>query len=116
MLRRANSSSRAADASGEGGIGAGSGLTRDSVEDARLVLTDGTQTHITMHLIEGSKDQIKRMLMQSIDAFFELNVFMPGESIPNSDAQFGLRALNGMIGSWATQPLTIPATARHVLS
>src|SRR5438128_4923972 len=49
------------------------------------------------------------------DAFFELNVFMPGESIPNSDAQFGLRALNGMIGSWATQPLTIPATARHVL-
>ena len=31
------------------------------------------------------------------DALFELNVFMPGESIPNSDAQFGLRALNGMI-------------------
>src|SRR5438128_4061620 len=50
------------------------------------------------------------------DAFFELNVFMPGESIPNSDAQFGFRALNGMIGSWATQPLTIPATAPHVLS
>jgi len=51
------------------------------------------------------------------DALFELNCFMPGESIPNSDAQqFGLRALNGMIGSWATQPLTIPATARHVLA
>src|SRR6266550_4739213 len=50
------------------------------------------------------------------DAFFELNCFMSGESIPNSDAQFSLRALNGMIGSWATQPLTIPATARHVLS
>lgn len=49
------------------------------------------------------------------DAFYELNVFMPGESIPNRDAQFGLRALNGMIGSWATQPLTIPATARYVL-
>jgi hypothetical protein len=45
----------------------------DSVGDAALVLTDGTQSHITMHLIEGSKEQIKRMLMQSVDAFFELN-------------------------------------------
>src|SRR5438128_9485737 len=50
------------------------------------------------------------------DSFYELNVFMPGESIPNSDAQFGLRSLNGLIGSWATQSLTIPAVARPIMS
>lgn len=45
----------------------------DSVTDASLTLTDGTTSHITMHLIEGSKEQIKAMLLQSIDAFFELH-------------------------------------------
>ena len=46
------------------------------------------------------------------DAFAELNVFLPGESVPNGDAQFGLRSLNGLLGSWAQQHLTIPSTAR----
>jgi hypothetical protein len=45
----------------------------DAVDDAKLTLTDGTDSHITMHLIEGSKEQIKQMLLQSVDAFFELN-------------------------------------------
>lgn len=45
----------------------------DAVEDAGLLLTDGTRSHITMHLIEGSKEQIKQMLLQSVDAFFELH-------------------------------------------
>lgn len=44
----------------------------DSVSDASLTLTDGSSSHITMHLIEGSREQIKAMLLQSIDAFFEL--------------------------------------------
>ncbi len=48
------------------------------------------------------------------DALCELNVFMPGESIPNSDAQLGLRSLNGLLGSWAQQSLTIPVIARHI--
>ncbi len=48
------------------------------------------------------------------DALFELNVFLPGESIPNSDAQLGLRSLNGLLGSWAQQALTIPVIARHI--
>ncbi len=50
------------------------------------------------------------------DAFEELNVFQPGESIPDTDAQAGLRALNRLIGSWAQQSLTIPAQSRDVVS
>ncbi len=45
----------------------------DAVEDAPLTLTDGTKTHITMHLIEGSREQVKKMALESIDAFFELH-------------------------------------------
>jgi hypothetical protein len=43
-----------------------------SVEDAHVTLTDGSSGRVTMHLIEGSKQQIRRQLMRSIDAFFEL--------------------------------------------
>jgi len=43
-----------------------------AVEDARVSLTDGNSGRITMHLIEGTRAQIRRQLMQSIDAFFEL--------------------------------------------
>ncbi|HEY9158828.1 hypothetical protein [Candidatus Binatus sp.] len=42
------------------------------VEDAQVSLADGTSGRVTMHLIEGSRAQIRRQLMQSIDAFFEL--------------------------------------------
>jgi hypothetical protein len=42
------------------------------VEAARVAFTDGTSGRITMHLIEGTRAQIRRQLMQSIDAFFEL--------------------------------------------
>jgi len=50
----------------------------DGVGDAALTLTDGTQSHITMHLIEGTREQIKNMLLQSVDAFFELHDEMDG--------------------------------------
>jgi hypothetical protein len=43
-----------------------------AVEDARVGLADGTSGRVTMHLIEGSRAQIRRQLMQSIDEFFEL--------------------------------------------
>jgi hypothetical protein len=43
-----------------------------AVEDARASLADGTSGRITMHLIEGTRSQIRRQLMQSIEAFFEL--------------------------------------------
>jgi hypothetical protein len=43
-----------------------------TVEDARVRLTDGNPGRVTMHLIEGTRAQIRKQLMQSIDAFFEL--------------------------------------------
>jgi hypothetical protein len=42
------------------------------VEEARVTLSDGSTARVTMHLIEGTRAQIRRQLMQSIDAFFEL--------------------------------------------
>ncbi|HTQ25868.1 MAG TPA: hypothetical protein VMI09_14335 [Candidatus Binataceae bacterium] len=42
------------------------------VEDAQVRLNDGSTGRIAMHLIEGTRAQIRRQLMQSIDAFFEL--------------------------------------------
>lgn len=50
----------------------------DSVSDPELVLTDGSKQHITMHLIEGTREQIKAMLAQSVDAFFELHEELGG--------------------------------------
>jgi hypothetical protein len=43
-----------------------------SIDDARVKLNDGGVARVTMHLLEGSHLQIRRQLMQSIDAFFEL--------------------------------------------
>jgi hypothetical protein len=43
-----------------------------AVEDARVSLANGTSARITMHLIEGTRAQIRRQLMHSVDAFFEL--------------------------------------------
>jgi hypothetical protein len=43
-----------------------------AVEDARVQRNDGNSVRITMHFIEGTRLQIRRQLLQSIDAFFEL--------------------------------------------
>ncbi len=43
-----------------------------AVEDARVTLADGSTGRVTMHLIEGTRSQIRSQLMRSIDAFFEL--------------------------------------------
>jgi hypothetical protein len=43
-----------------------------AVEDARVRLNDGSTGRVTMHLIEGTRAQIRRQLMHSIDAFFDL--------------------------------------------
>jgi hypothetical protein len=42
------------------------------VEDAQVRLNDGSTGRVSMHLIEGTRAQIRRQLMRSIDAFFEL--------------------------------------------
>jgi hypothetical protein len=42
------------------------------VGEATLRLKDGREAHVTMHLIEGSKEEIESTLRQSIEAFFEM--------------------------------------------
>jgi len=43
----------------------------EAVGDAEIALKNGNKAHVTMHLIEGREDQIRKQLMQSLDAFFE---------------------------------------------
>jgi hypothetical protein len=43
-----------------------------AIEGATVSLADGTSGRITMHLIEGTRAQIRRQLLQSVEAFFEL--------------------------------------------
>jgi uncharacterized protein YybS (DUF2232 family) len=45
----------------------------DAVEEASVKLKDGKKATVTMHLIEGNqKEEIERVLRQSIEAFFEM--------------------------------------------
>jgi hypothetical protein len=41
------------------------------VGDATLVLKNGNQAHVTMHVLEGSREQIEAQLRMSLDAFFD---------------------------------------------
>jgi len=41
------------------------------VSEAEVTLKSGKKARVTMHLIEGGEDQIRKQLMQSLDAFFE---------------------------------------------
>ena len=40
--------------------------------EAVVTLKDGRTARVTMHLIEGSKEQIEETLRQSMEAFFEM--------------------------------------------
>ncbi len=42
------------------------------VGEAPVTLKNGRTAHVTMHVLEGSKDDIEKQLKQSLDAFFEL--------------------------------------------
>ena len=42
------------------------------INEATIRLKDGRTARITMHLIEGSKEQIEGTLRQSMEAFFEM--------------------------------------------
>ncbi len=42
------------------------------VREATVVLKDGRTARVTMHLLEGSLDDIRRQFDQSIGAFFDL--------------------------------------------
>ena len=41
------------------------------VEDATLKLANGNEARVTMHVLEGSREQIEAQLKMSIDAFFD---------------------------------------------
>jgi len=41
------------------------------VSDATLKLKNGREAHVTMHMLEGSKEQIEEQLKSSLDAFFD---------------------------------------------
>ena len=43
----------------------------DQVEDAEITLKNGKKAHVTMHLIEGGEQEIRKQLLHSLDAFFE---------------------------------------------
>lgn len=41
------------------------------IEDAKLKLENGNEARVTMHVLEGSREDIERQLKQSLDAFFD---------------------------------------------
>lgn len=41
------------------------------IQDATLKLTNGHEAHVTMHVLEGSREDIEKQLRQSLDAFFD---------------------------------------------
>jgi hypothetical protein len=43
------------------------------VMPAQVVRKDGTMSSVTMHIMEGTKDEIRDQLLRSLDAFFELH-------------------------------------------
>ncbi len=42
------------------------------VNDASVVLKNGRTARVTLHLIEGSKEEIETTFRQSIEAFFDM--------------------------------------------
>ena len=43
----------------------------EKVENGEVTLKSGKKAQVTMHLLEGGEDEIRKQLMQSLDAFFE---------------------------------------------
>jgi hypothetical protein len=42
------------------------------VGEGTIKLKNGREAHVTLHLLEGSKDDIEKQLRQSVEAFFDL--------------------------------------------
>jgi hypothetical protein len=41
------------------------------VGEAPVKLKNGKEAHVTMHVLEGSKEEIEKQLRQSVEAFFD---------------------------------------------
>jgi hypothetical protein len=44
----------------------------EEVGEAQVKLKNGREAVVTLHIVEGSKDDIEKQLRTSIDAFFDL--------------------------------------------
>jgi len=44
----------------------------ERVGSGSITLKNGREEHVTLHLLEGSKEEIEAQLKQSIDAFFDI--------------------------------------------
>jgi len=44
----------------------------EEVGEAQIKLKNGREARVTLHIVEGSKEDIEKQLRQSIDAFFDL--------------------------------------------
>jgi hypothetical protein len=42
------------------------------LEDGKVKLKNGREVRITLHMLEGSKEDIVKQLNQSVEAFFDL--------------------------------------------
>lgn len=42
-----------------------------TVGEALITLKNGNEAHVTMHVLEGSREQIETQLKMSLDAFFD---------------------------------------------
>ena len=43
----------------------------ESIGEATLKLKNGREAHVTMHILEGSKEEIEKQLRASVEAFFD---------------------------------------------
>ncbi len=43
-----------------------------AVEEGKIQLKNGREAHVTLHVMEGTKEEIERQLKQSIEAFFDI--------------------------------------------
>ena len=44
----------------------------EEVGEAQVKLKNGREARVSLHIVEGSKDDIEKQLRTSIDAFFDL--------------------------------------------
>jgi hypothetical protein len=42
------------------------------LSDGTVKLKNGREAHVTLHVVEGSKDEIEQQLRHSVNAFFDL--------------------------------------------
>ena len=53
------------------------------IDEGHVTLGDGSESRVTLHLIEGTREQIRAQLLSSIDAFFEIYSDLPHSRRPS---------------------------------